>query len=148
MTIRPRPSSRRIAAALVAGGALFLVGLPFMAYFWTSWIFALPLVLDKQIDFWPAMKLSRRVVRLHWWRVFGVLALTVVLIGGVVVVASAVIFTAFFAMNSAGSTPEAALGVAVLLGLVFLCLFFAVIPVSYSAVAVAYETIFGEHKAA
>jgi hypothetical protein len=51
-------------------------------------------------------------------------------------------------MGAAGTSPEAALGIAVLLGLVCLLGFLAVLPLSYSTVAVAYETIFGERKSA
>ncbi|HTV63913.1 MAG TPA: protein kinase [Verrucomicrobiae bacterium] len=37
-------------------------------YLWVAWTFALPLVADKGLDFWPAMGLSRRVVSRHWWK--------------------------------------------------------------------------------
>ena len=39
-------------------------------------MFALPLVIDKKMDFWPAMEVSRRVVHKHWW---STLALVIVL---------------------------------------------------------------------
>jgi len=42
-----------------------------LIYFSISWIFALPLVIDKQMDFWPALSVSRRMVAKHWWMVFG-----------------------------------------------------------------------------
>ena len=42
-------------------------------YLAVSWIFALPLVIDKGMDFWDAMELSRRVVTRHWWRMLGFL---------------------------------------------------------------------------
>jgi hypothetical protein len=141
------PSSGSMGIS-IAAGVLFLAGFPVMAYFWTSWLFALPLVLDKQIDFWPAMKLSRRAVRLHWWRVFGVFALTGLLVGVLVMGAVALVAVVFVGMGAAGTSPEAALGIAVLLGLVCLLGFLAVLPLSYSTVAVAYETIFGERKSA
>ena len=41
-----------------------------------SWIFTLPLVADKQLDFWPAMVTSRKVVAKHWWLVFLLLLLS------------------------------------------------------------------------
>lgn len=139
----PEPSVALFAVMFV----LAFVGVGFMAYFWTSWIFALPLVLDKQIEFWPAMKLSRRVVRLHWWRVFGVLVVTGLLIGALVAGAIILVSIAFAGLAAAGTSQEAALGVAVLLGLVCLCAFLAVLPLSYSTVAVAYATIFDERRA-
>jgi predicted Ser/Thr protein kinase len=40
-------------------------------YLAVAWIFTLPLVIDKGLDFWPAMKLSRKVVAKHWWKLFG-----------------------------------------------------------------------------
>jgi hypothetical protein len=40
-------------------------------YLQVSWVFALPLVVDKKLDFWPAMELSRKVVQRHFFNVFG-----------------------------------------------------------------------------
>ena len=45
-------------------------------YLAVGYVFALPLVVDKQMDFWTAMEVSRRVVHEHWWSVF---ALVIVL---------------------------------------------------------------------
>jgi len=42
-------------------------------YLAVSWVFVLPLVVDKKIDFWPAMELSRKVITKHWWLMFGFL---------------------------------------------------------------------------
>ncbi len=42
-------------------------------YLAVSWVFALPLVIDKEMDFWAAMELSRKVVARHWWLMFGFL---------------------------------------------------------------------------
>jgi hypothetical protein len=49
-------------------------------YLGVSWMFTLALVIDKKIDFWPAMELSRKVVGKHWWAMFG-LALVLGLVG-------------------------------------------------------------------
>jgi hypothetical protein len=38
-----------------------------------SWIFALPLVIDRSLPFWDAMELSRQVVAKHWFIVFAFL---------------------------------------------------------------------------
>ena len=41
-------------------------------YLGISWMFFTPLIiLDKRLDFWQAMELSRKVVTRHWWQVFG-----------------------------------------------------------------------------
>ena len=42
-------------------------------YLQVSWAFALPLVIDKKLDFWPAMELSRKVVQKHFFSVFGLM---------------------------------------------------------------------------
>jgi predicted Ser/Thr protein kinase len=40
-------------------------------YLLVAWMFTLPLVVDKRLDFWSAMELSRKVVTKHWFKVFG-----------------------------------------------------------------------------
>ena len=49
----------------------FIVLLVPAIYLSTSWIFALPLIIDKQMEFWPAMRASWKTVGKHWWLVFG-----------------------------------------------------------------------------
>jgi hypothetical protein len=36
-------------------------------YLAVAWIFALPLVLERRMDFWEAMELSRKMVSKHWF---------------------------------------------------------------------------------
>jgi uncharacterized membrane protein len=45
-------------------------------YLAVAYVFVLPLVIDKQMEFWPAMEVSRQVVHQHWWSMF---LLTIVL---------------------------------------------------------------------
>jgi hypothetical protein len=53
-------------------------------YLGVGYVFALPLVLDKKMEFWPAMEVSRRVVHEHWWSVFAlVIVLAIVACAGV-----------------------------------------------------------------
>jgi serine/threonine protein kinase/tetratricopeptide (TPR) repeat protein len=40
-------------------------------YLSTAWLFTLALIIDKRLDFWPAMELSRKVITRHWWKFFG-----------------------------------------------------------------------------
>ena len=40
-------------------------------YLLVAWSFSLVLVMDKGLEFWPAMELSRKMVNKHWWQVFG-----------------------------------------------------------------------------
>jgi hypothetical protein len=42
-------------------------------YLCVVWFFAAPLVIDKGMDFWAAMELSRKMVNKHWFVVFGFL---------------------------------------------------------------------------
>jgi len=62
--------------ALVVG-ILTLIGALFCLvpgiYLGVAWKFTLPLIIDKRLDFWPAMELSRKVVNRYWWSLFGLL---------------------------------------------------------------------------
>ena len=42
-------------------------------------MFTLLLTVDKKLDFWSAMELSRKVVTRHWWKLFGLLLVTLLL---------------------------------------------------------------------
>jgi uncharacterized membrane protein len=44
-------------------------------YLTVSWKFTLPLIIDRQMDFWSAMGASRKMVSKHWWQVFGLVIL-------------------------------------------------------------------------
>ncbi len=54
-------------------GLAFILVLVPLVYLSVSWIFVLPLIIDRQMDFWPAMEASRKMVGKHWWSVFGLL---------------------------------------------------------------------------
>lgn len=56
-----------------AGVGLIIVAMFVIWYLYVSWFFALPLVMDKGLDFWPALQVSRRVVGRHWWKMFGLM---------------------------------------------------------------------------
>ena len=49
----------------------FIVAVIPAIYLSVGWIFSLPLVIDRQMEFWPAMSASRQMVGKHWWLVFG-----------------------------------------------------------------------------
>jgi uncharacterized membrane protein len=61
--------------AIVGVVALFLIAFAAMLYLSISWMFALPLIIDKQLDFWPAMKLSWRVTTRQFLPLLGLLLL-------------------------------------------------------------------------
>ncbi len=54
-----------VSTALIALGlALCIVPGVYLA---VAWCFALPLIIDKQLDFWEAMELSRKATNERWW---------------------------------------------------------------------------------
>jgi hypothetical protein len=55
-------------------------------YLSVSWIFALPLVIDRGLGFWEAMEVSRKVVSKHWFITFAFL-LVIGLLGACGVIA-------------------------------------------------------------
>jgi hypothetical protein len=68
---------------LLAGAGSLIVLLPWI-YLGISWIFALTLAIDKQLGFWSAMELSRRMVGRHFWTVFGlVILMGLIIVAGV-----------------------------------------------------------------
>lgn len=56
---------------------LAFIGLVFCALPWVyltvAWVFCVPLVADKGLEFWSAMELSRKTVNRVWFRMFGLL---------------------------------------------------------------------------
>lgn len=68
-TPHPHVSSAVFVPLLV----MFLIVLPPWIYITTCWAFSMPLVIDKGMRFWPALELSRRIVKKHWWGTFGLL---------------------------------------------------------------------------
>jgi len=64
---RPTNFSASLIIPLTFAG---LVAMAVIVYFMVCWIFALPLVADKGLEFWPALQLSRKMVMKHWWMTF------------------------------------------------------------------------------
>jgi hypothetical protein len=58
-----------LVKGLLTGVGFVLCILPGI-YLAVGYIFVLPLVIDKQMEFWPAMEVSRQVVHQHWWSIF------------------------------------------------------------------------------
>lgn len=40
-------------------------------YLLVAWKFTYPLIVDKGLDFWTAMRVSRKIITKHWWKFFG-----------------------------------------------------------------------------
>jgi uncharacterized membrane protein len=74
ISIVPMARNQAVDATHIAMAAVgFLVLLIPLIYVGVSWLFALPLIIDKQMNFWAAMTKSRQMVSEHWWTVFGFL---------------------------------------------------------------------------
>ena len=72
-----------MVAALTAVGFVLCI-LPGI-YLAVSYMFVLPLVIDKKLDFWPAMEVSRQVVTKYWWSMFlfAIVMLLIVCLGAI-----------------------------------------------------------------
>ena len=66
-----------VTALLEWVGILFI--LPGI-YLVIAWAFAVPLVADKQLDFWSAMETSRKVITKHWWKFLGFALVSILLL--------------------------------------------------------------------
>ncbi len=60
-------------------GFIFLI-LPGI-YLSIAYIFTVPLIVDKGLDVWEAMELSRKTVTKHWFKVFGLMLLLTIMMG-------------------------------------------------------------------
>jgi uncharacterized membrane protein len=83
-----------LKGALITGLPVLLICLIPMIYLQISWLFALPLIIDKRMGFWSAMTASRRRVNKHWWQVFGVAVLVgLINLGGLLLCCVGILFT-------------------------------------------------------
>jgi uncharacterized membrane protein len=65
-----------------------------VTYLTVNWLFTLPLIIDKQMKFWPAMKASWKKVHQHWWLLLGLIVVVGLLnIAGVCACCVGVLFT-------------------------------------------------------
>jgi uncharacterized membrane protein len=83
-----------ITMTLVPMGCLLCVvpGLYLMAV-WM--LFPVLLIMDKRMDFWPAMELSRKMVHKHFWQVFGFMMMTLLIFfAGVLLLGVGIFLTA------------------------------------------------------
>ena len=63
-----------IVSQLLIGIGLILCGIPGI-YLAVAWRVSVPLVIDKGLDFWPAMETSRLVINRYWFQIFGLLVI-------------------------------------------------------------------------
>ena len=74
---------------LAGAGLLGLIGVVALVYLTNLWAHSLLLIVDKGYKFWPAMELSRKVVRKRWWMTF-LFMLVAGLLGGIGAIACGV----------------------------------------------------------
>lgn len=86
-------SALMLGVPLIICGILGLAAVCVMIYLGYCWFFTLWLVMDKKMTFWPAMSLSRAVVRKHWWQTFwlGVVSVLVVVVGFLALVVGVIV---------------------------------------------------------
>jgi predicted Ser/Thr protein kinase len=82
-------------------------------YFAVIWWFTLTLIIDKRLDFWSAMRLSRTVINRHFWRFLGFWLLCILMYAvGFAVCGIGVFFTAPIAMIAVTYAYEDIFGLA------------------------------------
>ena len=54
------------------GILLFLVGLVAAIFISVAYLFAIPLIVGKRMEFWPAMEASRKILAKQWFSVFSI----------------------------------------------------------------------------
>ncbi len=124
-------------------------------YLFVAWVFSVPLVADKRLEFWSAMELSRKTVTRVWFEMFGLLVLAflpvILTYIFVQVRISAAIYPAVQGMISSGPpdfkhllemmTQVAKLSVP--LTILFKFVLLLNLPFALGALMYAYESLFG-----
>jgi uncharacterized membrane protein len=86
---------RNLLHAFVGALPVLLICLIPVTYLTVSWMFTLPLIADRAMKFWPAMKTSFKMVNRHWWQVFGLFVLaSLISIAGLLGCCIGILFTA------------------------------------------------------
>jgi len=71
------PSIGQLALLSVVQMILMLLGILLCVipgiYLSVAWYFAMPLVIDRRMNFWASMELSRKMVTRHWFMIFAFL---------------------------------------------------------------------------
>jgi hypothetical protein len=94
-------AERSEGLALMVSLIGFAIILPIAIYLFVAWIFSSLLIVDRQLDFWPAMELSRKVTARHLLPMIGLAILGwLILVAGALALCVGLLFTVplFFAM--------------------------------------------------
>jgi len=128
-------------------------------YLMVAWIFSVPLVADKRLEFWYAMELSRKVVNRVWFQTFGLLIVTYLpFLIACVLMALKLAFTAIPQIQDifhSGQSDPKAIGELVgqmikssALGTLMISFVFLLnLPFAAGALMYAYEDLFGPRPA-
>lgn len=65
----------QMGSVFVATLPLFVVCMIVITYLSVNWIFTIPLIVDREMGFWTAMKISWKIVHKHWFHIFGLAVL-------------------------------------------------------------------------
>lgn len=146
-------------SSLLAGiGALFCI-LPGI-YLTIAWVFCVPLVADKRLEFWSAMELSRKTVTKVWFQMFALvlLAFLPMVVVNIVVgakIGSYMLHAIHQAVSAGQFNPQQFMdsmqqvtGTTVRLGLLAKLMLLLNLPFGVGAVMSAYEALFGPRRAA
>ena len=147
-----------LVSALLAGIGFCFCLVPWI-YLMVAWVFSIPLVADKKLEFWSAMELSRKVATRVWFPLFGlclIVFLPVILVNLVAgVKIGATVISMVQEMISSGSPDparmtqtltqmvKASLPLWALTKLVLLLN----LPLALGALMYAYEDLFGSRPA-
>jgi hypothetical protein len=128
-------------------------------YLFVAWLFCVPLVADRGLEFWSAMELSRRTVTRAWFQVFALFVLaflpTLLMFLFIEVKVTMAMFPVMQSLFAAGASPDlsrlmemlahapqtAKIAPAFLLSAKLVLLFN--LPFGFGALLAAYENLFG-----
>jgi len=100
-----------LVAHVLTGIGFILLILPGLYLLTVWWMFTPMLIIDRQLDFWPAMELSRKTVNRNWWPCFGLLLLTLLIaLAGAVVCGVGLFFTLPISLITIGFAYERLFG--------------------------------------
>lgn len=74
-SIQPQELTSQMISAFTGTAPVFFACMIPIMYLSVNWLFTLPLIVDKQMGFWTAMKTSWKMVHKHWFHVFGLVVL-------------------------------------------------------------------------
>lgn len=120
-------------------------------YLMVAWIFSVALVADRNLEFWPAMELSRRIVTRYWFHILGLLLVAFLPVLLFALYSFVRAFEFVFSIMRSGSfdfneMPRlVSMAVSLSLGQQLVLLFN--LPFATAAVMHAYEDLFGARTA-